>query len=68
MTKQCQKNLTATEHHALLQLLKKSEDLFGVTLYMWNATPVYLELKDNVKPVCLRTYPVPKLHKTMFKK
>ena len=68
MTKQCQKNLTDTEHHAILQLLKKFDDIFDCTLDTWNSTPVDLELKDNAKPVCLRPYPVPKVHKTMFKK
>ena len=34
MTKQCQKYLTDTEHHAILQLLKKFEDLFDGTLGM----------------------------------
>ena len=62
MNKQCQKHLTATEHHALLQLLNKFEDLFDGTLGTWNTTPVYLELKDDVKPVCSQPYPVPKVH------
>ena len=42
--------------------------MFDSTLGTWKTTPVYLELKDDAKPVCLRPYPVPKLHKTMFKK
>ena len=68
MTKQCQKHLTSKERHRLLQLLKKFEDLYNGTLSTWKTTLVDLELKDNVKPVCLRTYPVPKLHEKMFKK
>ena len=28
---------------------------------------VDLELRENVKPICLIPYPVPKLHKEMFK-
>ena len=51
MTKTFQKLLTATERHRLLQLLKKLEYLFNVTLVTWNNTPVYLELKDDAKPV-----------------
>ena len=51
MTKKRQQNLTATEHHRLLQLLKKFEDLFDGTLDTWNTTLVDLELKDNTKPV-----------------
>ena len=38
MTKQCQNHLNATEHHRLLQLLKKFEDLFDGTLGTWNTT------------------------------
>ena len=68
MTKQCQKYPTDTEHHRLLQLLEKFEDLFYGMLGTWNTNPVYLELTDNTKPVCSRPYPVPKVHKTMFKK
>ena len=30
--------------------------------------PVDLELKDDGTPVCLRPYPVPRVHETMFKK
>ena len=67
MTKQCQQHLTDTERHRLLQILKKFEDLFDGTLGKWNTTPVYLELKDDAKPVCSRPYPVIKVHKTMFK-
>ena len=67
-TKKCQKHLTATERHALLQLLKKFKDLFDGTLCTCNTTPVDLELKDDAKPVCLQPYPVPKVPKTMFKK
>ena len=44
------------------------EDLFDGTLGTWNITTVELELKDNVKPMCSRTYTVPKLHETIFKK
>ena len=62
------KHLTATGRHRLLQLLKKFEYLFDGTLVTWNTTPLELELKNYVKPVCLRPYPVPKVHKTMFKK
>ena len=62
MTKQCQKLLTATERHALLQLLNKFEYLFDGTLGTWNTTPVYLELKGDVKPVCSQPYILPKVH------
>ena len=68
MTKQSQKHLTATKCHALIQFLKKFEDLFDGTLDTWNTTLVDLELKSDVKPVCSRPYPVSKLQKTVFKK
>ena len=51
ITEQCQ-HLTATERHRLLHLLKKFEDIFNGTLGTWKTTPVYLELKDEEKPVC----------------
>ena len=66
MTKQCQKHLTNIEYDRLLQIMKKSEDLFDGTLGTWNTTPVELELKDNAKPMCSRPYPAPKLHKMVF--
>ena len=68
MTKQRQQQLTDTERHKLLYILKKFEDLFDGMLGTWNTTPVDLELKDDVKPVCLRPYTLLKLHKTMPKK
>ena len=51
MAKQCQ-HLNDGEHYRLLNILKKFEDLFDGTLGMWNNTPIYLELTDDVKPVC----------------
>ena len=51
MIKQCQKELTATERHRIIHLLKKFEDMFDGMLGTWNTTPVDLELKDNAKPV-----------------
>ena len=42
--------------------------MFIGTLGTWNNTPVDLELKDDVNPVCPRPYPVPKVHEIMFKK
>ena len=41
--------------------------MFDGTLGTCKTTPVDLELKDDVKHVCSRTYPVLKLHETMFK-
>ena len=66
MTKKCQKHLTTTEHNILIQLLKKIEDMFDGTLGTRNTTLVELQLKDDANHVCLRPYPVTKVHKTMF--
>ena len=35
---------------------------------MWKTPPLDLELKDDATPVCLRPYPVPRVHEAMFKK
>ena len=68
ITKKFQKQLTDTEHHSLLQILNTFEDMFDGMLGTCNTTPVELELKENVELVCLRPYPVRKVHKTMSKK
>ena len=54
--------------YRLLHLLKKFEDLSDGTLGTCKTTMIDLELKDDAKPVCLRPYTIPKLHKAMFKK
>ena len=36
--------------------------MFDGTLGTWNTTPVYLELKDNAKPMCSQPYPVLHMH------
>ena len=55
MTDQFQ-HLKTEEHERLIILLRKYEDLFDGTLGTCNTTRVDLELRDNVKPVCSRTY------------
>ena len=65
MTKQWQ-HLNTEEREILLNLLRKYEDLFDGTLGKWNNTPVDLELRSDAKPVCLRLYPVLRLHEDMF--
>ena len=52
MTKQCQ-HLTATERHRLLHLLNKFEGFLTERWVRGKTTPVGLEIKDNVNPVCL---------------
>ena len=63
---QCQR-LTMTQRNELLKLLMKFEEFFDRTLGTWKTYPVYLELKEDVKPICSRPYPVPKLHKKEIK-
>ena len=51
----------------MLKLLQNFEDLFNGTLNTWKIYPVDLELKEYVKPICSRPYPVPKVHDKIFK-
>ena len=46
--------------------IKKYEDIFDGKLGMWNITPVYLELREDAKPLFWRHYPEPRVHKAMF--
>ena len=52
----------------LLNILNKFEYLFYRTLGTCNTAPIDLELKDDAKPVCSQTYPVPRVHEAMFRK
>ena len=63
----CQ-NLTMTQHNDLLKLLLKFEDLFNGTLSTWKTYPVYFDLKEYVKPIWSRPYPVTEVYKEIFKK
>ena len=67
MDKQCQQ-LKPNESYRILTLLQKFKDMIGGNLGTWNTSLVDLELKCNVKPVCSRPYPVPRVQKAMFKK
>ena len=67
MENQCQ-HLTMTQRNELLKLLHKLKELFDGTLDTWKTDTVDSECKESMKPICLRPYPVPKLHKEMFKK
>ena len=67
MTEQFQ-HLNTKERKRLLNLLRKYEELFDGTLGKWNTTPADLDLREDVKPVCSRPYPVPRVHKAMFRK
>ena len=65
MTEQCQ-HLNPSELESFINLLKV-EYFFNGTLGTWNTAPVGLELKDDVKPVCSRSYPVPRVYEPMFR-
>ena len=67
MENQCQ-HLTMTQRNELLKLLQNCEELFDGTLDTRKTDPVDFKLKDDAKPILLRTYPVPKVHEEMFKK
>ena len=67
ISKQCQ-HLSTGKHNILLNILNRLEDLFESTLGTWNITTVDLDLKDDPKPVCSQPYPLPRVHKVMFKK
>ena len=67
MTEQCQ-HLKTEGNEQLVIVLKKYEDLFYGTLGTCNTTPVYLELRDDVKPVCSLPYPVTRVHESMFRR
>ena len=65
MKNQC-RILTMIHRIELLKLLQKSEELFNGTLGTWKKYPVYFELKEDVNPICSRTYPVPKVYEEML--
>ena len=67
MENQCQ-HLTMTQRNELLKLLQKFEDVFDGILVTWKTDPVDFKLKEDTKPICSRTYPVPKAHKEMLNK
>ena len=66
METQCQ-HLTTTQCNDSLKLLPKFEELFNGTLVNWEKYPVDFKLKEGVKTICSRPYPVHKVHEEMFK-
>ena len=67
METQCQ-HLTMTQRNEFMKLLQRFEEFFYGTLGAWNTYPVGFELKEDVKPICSQSYPVPKVHEEIFKK
>ena len=58
----CQ-HLTKAQRNELLKLLLKLEELFNGTLGTWKTDPVDFEQKEDVKPMCSRSFTVLKLCK-----
>ena len=52
----------------LHELLMEFEELFDGTLGNWKTEPVELELNKGEKPHSSRYYPMPRIHKSTFKK
>ena len=61
METQCQ-HFTTTQHNELIKILQKFAEFFDGTLGTYEIYPVGFKLNENVKPICLRPYPVPKVH------
>ena len=59
-------HLTETQCNELLKFFQKFEEFFDGKLGIWKTDPVYLKLKNIVKTISSRTYPVLKVHKEMF--
>ena len=51
----------------MLKLLKQIEELSDGTLGACKTDPVDYKLKEDLNPICSIPYPVPKVHKEMFK-
>ena len=51
-----------TQRNEVLKLLQKFKEMFDGTLGTWKTDPVHFRLKEDAKPICLRPYPVPKVH------
>ena len=66
MENKCQHS-TMTQRNDLLKLLQKFEEFFDGTLGTWKIYPVYFELKEDEKTICLRPYPVPKVYEEILK-
>ena len=62
MKKQFQ-HLTEKQYNELLKLLQKFKEFFDGTLGTCKIYPVDFKLKDDAKPICLRPYTLPKVHK-----
>ena len=55
-------HLTVTQCNELVELLQKFVYLFDGTLGDWGKYPVDFKLKEDLKPIYSRPYPVPDLY------
>ena len=60
-------NICLTERY-IINLLTKFGGFSEIIIVMLNTSLLYFEIKEDVKLVCLRQQPVPKLHKLIFEK
>ena len=67
VTKNQPQHWTETQRNESLNLLKSFEDLFDRTLGKWILVTVGFKIKEEVKPISSRPYPVLKEKKEMFK-
>ena len=56
------------QRNELLKVLQKNEEFFDGTLFACKTDTVNFELKQDAEPISSRTYPLPKVHKEIFKK
>ena len=62
------KYLTEEESTALHTLITKYELLLNGNLGTWKNKPADTELKTDAKPYHTKTYPVPRVYESVFKK
>ena len=62
------KHLNPRQKEMLYKLLIKYQSIFDGRLGEWNTDPVDLELKEGEKPHSQRHYPMPRVHRDVFKK
>lgn len=63
-----EKQLSNVEKQQLKTLLTKYKHLFDGSLGQWRTEPAKAELKEGAKPVDTRYYPIPKIHREVFRK
>ena len=61
-------HLNPRQKEMLYALLLKYKKIFSGELGEWRTDPVDLELKEGSEPHCQRHYPVPRIHREVFKK